>query len=91
MSHIFVLIQEEEALRRAVWEKNMKMIKLHNGENGLGKNGYTMEMNAFGDMVSVTWITSPCVLLSALHGVFSFLTIYVLSLEDRRRIQEHVD
>ncbi|XP_041516228.1 cathepsin J-like [Microtus oregoni] len=41
---------EEEALRRTVWEKNMKMIKLHNGENGLGKNGYTMKMNAFGDM-----------------------------------------
>ncbi|KAK7812034.1 hypothetical protein U0070_018594 [Myodes glareolus] len=42
--------EEEEALRRTVWEKNMKMIKLHNGENGLGKNGYTMKMNAFGDM-----------------------------------------
>nr|XP_048303514.1 cathepsin Q-like isoform X1 [Myodes glareolus] len=41
---------EEEALRRIVWEKNMKIIKNHNGENGLGKNGYTMEMNAFGDM-----------------------------------------
>ncbi|CAO2596385.1 Cathepsin R, partial [Lemmus lemmus] len=45
---------EEEALRRTVWEKNMKMIKLHNGEDGLGKNGYTMKMNAFGDMVSMT-------------------------------------
>ncbi|XP_057643623.1 cathepsin Q-like isoform X1 [Chionomys nivalis] len=41
---------EEEALRRTVWEKNVKMIKHHNGENGLGKNGYTMKMNAFGDM-----------------------------------------
>ncbi|KAM7323071.1 hypothetical protein ACRRTK_018576 [Alexandromys fortis] len=41
---------EEEAQKRAVWEENMKMIKLHNGENGLGKNGFTMEMNAFGDM-----------------------------------------
>nr|XP_048303512.1 cathepsin Q-like isoform X1 [Myodes glareolus] len=41
---------EEEALRRAVWEKNMKMIKIHNEENGLGKNGYTMKMNTFGDM-----------------------------------------
>ncbi|XP_038189989.1 cathepsin Q-like isoform X2 [Arvicola amphibius] len=40
----------EEPLRRTVWEKNMNMIKLHNGENGLGKNGYTMKMNAFGDM-----------------------------------------
>ena len=80
MSHIFVLIQEEEALRRTVWEKNMKMIKLHNGENGLGKNGYTMKMNTFGDMVSVT---SHCALLCVLHGVISFIIIYVLFLEDR--------
>ncbi|XP_059118213.1 cathepsin Q-like isoform X1 [Peromyscus eremicus] len=41
---------EEEAMRRAVWEKNLKIIKDHNGENGLGKNGFTMEMNEFGDM-----------------------------------------
>ncbi|XP_052584447.1 cathepsin R-like isoform X1 [Peromyscus californicus insignis] len=41
---------EEEAMRRAVWEKNLKIIKDHNGENGLGKNGFTMEMNGFGDM-----------------------------------------
>ncbi|XP_032740669.1 cathepsin R [Rattus rattus] len=40
---------EEEELRRAVWEENLKMIKLHNGENGLGKNGFTMEINEFGD------------------------------------------
>ncbi|XP_038190030.1 cathepsin R-like isoform X2 [Arvicola amphibius] len=43
---------QEEPLRRTVWEKNMNMIKLHNGENGLGKNGYTMKMNAFGDMTN---------------------------------------
>uniref|UniRef100_A0A8C2LCG0 Cathepsin Q n=1 Tax=Cricetulus griseus TaxID=10029 RepID=A0A8C2LCG0_CRIGR len=43
---------EEEALRRAVWEKkNLKIIKHHNGENGLGKNVYTIEINEFGDMV----------------------------------------
>nr|XP_048303511.1 cathepsin R-like [Myodes glareolus] len=41
---------EEEALKRAVWEKNLKFIKHHNRENALGKNGYTMRMNAFGDM-----------------------------------------
>ncbi|XP_034366384.1 cathepsin M [Arvicanthis niloticus] len=41
---------EEEGQRRAVWEENMKKIILHNGENGLGKHGFTMEMNAFGDM-----------------------------------------
>ncbi|XP_076429642.1 cathepsin R-like isoform X2 [Peromyscus maniculatus bairdii] len=41
---------EEEEMRRTVWEKNLKIIKDHNGENGLGKNGFTMEMNGFGDM-----------------------------------------
>ena len=51
-------------------EKNLKMIKLHNEENGLGKNGFTMEMNEFGDMVSMTWVSSPCVLVSTLKGVF---------------------
>ncbi|XP_034366233.1 cathepsin R [Arvicanthis niloticus] len=41
---------EEEELRRVVWEENLKTIKLHNGDNGLGKNGFTMEINEFGDM-----------------------------------------
>ena len=57
----YCYFQEEEAQKRAVWEENMKMIKLHNGENGLGKNGFTMEMNAFGDMVNVTSIDAQCV------------------------------
>ncbi|EDL41322.1 mCG12216, isoform CRA_b [Mus musculus] len=50
----------EEEQKRAVWEENMKKIKLHNGENGLGKHGFTMEMNAFGDMVTMTHTASQC-------------------------------
>ncbi|XP_041501043.1 procathepsin L [Microtus oregoni] len=42
----------EEEWRRAVWEKNMQMIELHNGEYSEGKHGFTMEMNAFGDMTN---------------------------------------
>lgn len=42
----------EEEWRRAVWEKNMRMIQLHNGEYSNGKHGFTMEMNAFGDMTN---------------------------------------
>ncbi|KAM5227902.1 cathepsin L2 [Ctenodactylus gundi] len=42
----------EEGWRRAVWEKNMKMIELHNGEYSQGKHGFTMAMNAYGDMTN---------------------------------------
>ncbi|XP_052584950.1 cathepsin 7-like isoform X1 [Peromyscus californicus insignis] len=42
--------QEEERQKRAVWEENVKMIKLHSEGNGLGMNNFTVEMNEFGDM-----------------------------------------
>lgn len=35
-----------------MWEKNMRMIQLHNGEYSNGKHGFTMKMNAFGDMTN---------------------------------------
>ena len=41
----------------------MRMIKLHNWENSLGKNNFTLKMNEFGDLVSVAWNSSQCVLL----------------------------
>ncbi|XP_051007073.1 cathepsin M-like [Acomys russatus] len=41
---------EEEGHRRAIWEENLKKIQLHNGEDGLGKDGFIMDMNAYGDM-----------------------------------------
>ena len=42
----------EEELRRAVWEKTMKMIHLHNREYDLGKHIFTLAINAFGDMTN---------------------------------------
>ncbi|XP_059118207.1 cathepsin 7-like [Peromyscus eremicus] len=42
--------QEEERQKRAVWEENVKMIKMHSEGNGLGMNNFTVEMNEFGDM-----------------------------------------
>ncbi|XP_069889227.1 procathepsin L-like isoform X1 [Dipodomys merriami] len=41
---------DEEGRRRVIWEENWKMIEVHNEEERQGKHGYTMEMNAFGDM-----------------------------------------
>ncbi|XP_020014812.2 procathepsin L-like isoform X5 [Castor canadensis] len=42
----------EEGQRRAVWEENLKMIELHNKEHSQGKHGFTLAMNAFGDLTS---------------------------------------
>ncbi|XP_007539927.1 procathepsin L-like [Erinaceus europaeus] len=42
----------EEVWRRTVWEKNMKIINLHNQEYSQGKHSFTMAMNAFGDMTN---------------------------------------
>ncbi|XP_045324175.1 procathepsin L-like [Leopardus geoffroyi] len=41
-----------EECRRAVWEKNMKMIIQHNQEYYQGKHRFLMAMNRFGDMTN---------------------------------------
>ncbi|XP_060234696.1 cathepsin 7-like [Meriones unguiculatus] len=48
-SHEKTYSPKEEKQRRAVWEENVKMIKLHSGVNGLWTNNVTVEMNGFGD------------------------------------------
>ncbi|XP_035579559.1 cathepsin L1-like isoform X1 [Zalophus californianus] len=44
--------EDEEGERRSVWERNMKMIELHNQEYSQGKHSFMMAMNAFGDLTS---------------------------------------
>ena len=53
---LFVCLQDEEGQRRTVWEKNLKMIDQHNEEYSQGQHSFMMAMNAFGDLVSVSWV-----------------------------------
>ncbi|XP_072453036.1 cathepsin L2-like [Notamacropus eugenii] len=41
---------EEENWKRAIWEKNLRMIEMHNLEYSAGKQSFRMQMNKFGDM-----------------------------------------
>lgn len=44
-----VYTEEEEAFRRAIWEKNWQMVEQHNREADEGKHTYWMKMNQFSD------------------------------------------
>jgi len=43
---------DEEVLRRAVWEDNLKTINKHNSEYSLGVHTFTMQINHLGDMTN---------------------------------------
>ncbi|XP_072834264.2 cathepsin L2-like [Pogona vitticeps] len=43
-------LEGEEVSRRAIWEKNLRMIEQHNWEASQGKHTYWLGMNHFGDL-----------------------------------------
>ncbi|KAK9408959.1 cathepsin L1-like [Crotalus adamanteus] len=45
-----VYAEEEDASRRATWEKNLQMVEQHNREADEGKHTYWMKMNQFSDL-----------------------------------------
>ncbi|ETE62848.1 Cathepsin L1, partial [Ophiophagus hannah] len=50
MTHGKVYTEDEEASRRATWEKNLQMVEQHNREADEGKHTYWMKMNQFSDL-----------------------------------------
>uniref|UniRef100_A0A8C3FT14 Cathepsin S n=1 Tax=Chrysemys picta bellii TaxID=8478 RepID=A0A8C3FT14_CHRPI len=45
--------KKEEGERRVTWEKNLKLVMLHNLEHSLGLHSYELGMNHLADMVSL--------------------------------------
>ncbi|KAM6106543.1 cathepsin S-like [Pterocles gutturalis] len=54
---------EEEGERRATWERNLRLVTLHNLEHSLGLHSYELGMNHLGDMTS----EEVAALLTGLH------------------------
>jgi len=50
VTHGKVYTEPEEAVRKLIWQSNMKMIDRHNMDYANGKTSFRMAMNQFGDM-----------------------------------------
>ncbi|KAL1765065.1 cathepsin M-like [Sigmodon hispidus] len=68
---------EEEKHKRPVWEENVRLVSQHNMEYNQGNHGFTMEMNAFGDMTGEEFRKM-------------MTNISVQTLRKRKSIQQHM-
>ncbi|XP_012783585.1 cathepsin S [Ochotona princeps] len=50
--------KNEEAARRLIWEKNLKLVTLHNLEHSMGMHSYDLSMNHLADMTSEEVLSS---------------------------------
>ncbi|NWW43276.1 CATS protein, partial [Pedionomus torquatus] len=55
--------EKEEGIRRATWEKNLRLVTLHNLEHSLGLRSYQLGMNHLADMTT----EEVAALLTGLH------------------------
>ncbi|XP_006824585.1 cathepsin S-like [Saccoglossus kowalevskii] len=51
---------EEETVRRSIWEKNLQTVELHNIEHEMGKHTYTMGMNKYSDLEHHEFVEVMC-------------------------------
>uniref|UniRef100_A0A1A7WES0 Cystein proteinase inhibitor protein salarin n=1 Tax=Iconisemion striatum TaxID=60296 RepID=A0A1A7WES0_9TELE len=63
---------DEEGIRRAIWEKNMRMVEAHNQEAELGMHSYELGMNRLGDMTSEEVVEKMTGLLVPMNREQSF-------------------
>ncbi|XP_040394660.1 cathepsin S isoform X3 [Cygnus olor] len=63
----WVWFQKEEGERRVTWERNLRLVTLHNLEHSLGLHSYQLGMNHLADMTSEE-VSALLTGLKVLHG-----------------------
>ncbi|XP_006168516.1 cathepsin S [Tupaia chinensis] len=79
--------QDEELARRLIWEKNLKLVTLHNLEHSMGMHSYDLGMNHLGDMTSEEVVSSMC----SLRVPSQWQSNITYKLSPNRKLPEFVD
>ncbi|KAF0032105.1 hypothetical protein F2P81_016660 [Scophthalmus maximus] len=81
-------VEDEEGIRRAIWEKNTLMIEAHNQEAALGIHSYEMGMNHLGDMTSEEMVEK----MTGLQLPLNLERSFTMALDDKvSKIPKSVD